>query len=50
MSRTNLFLKVEVEHDATEKAEKIGDELCRQLLRQYGVRAAELSNFTTVEA
>jgi len=49
MSRTSLFLKVEVEHDSEEKPEKIGDELCRQLMRQYGVRSAELSNFTTME-
>jgi hypothetical protein len=49
MSRTNLFLKVEIEHDPDEKPERIGDELCRRLMRIYGVRLAELSNFTTVE-
>ena len=42
MSRTNLFFKVEVEHDREEKPERIGAEICRQLLKLYGVRAAEL--------
>jgi len=49
MSRTNLFLKIEVEHDAEENPEKIGDDLCRQLQRQYGVLSAEISNYTKVE-
>jgi hypothetical protein len=49
MSRTNLFFKVEVEHDAGERPERIGDEICRQLLRLYGVRQAELSNVSRVE-
>jgi hypothetical protein len=49
MSRTNLFFKVEIEHDPEEKPERIGDEICRQLLRLYGVRSAELSNFTILE-
>lgn len=49
MSRTNLFFKVEVEHDITEKPERIGEAICRQLLKLYGVRQAELSNFTQVE-
>jgi hypothetical protein len=49
MSRTNLFLKIKVEHDAEENPEKIGDDLCRQLQRQYGVLSAEISNYTRVE-
>ena len=49
MSRTNLFFKVEVEHDADERPERIGEQICRQLLKFYGVREAELSNFTRVE-
>jgi hypothetical protein len=49
MNRTNLFFKVEVEHDPREKPERIGDEICRQILKVYGVRQAELSNFTTLE-
>ena len=49
MSRTNLFLKVEVEHDPDEKPERIGEEICRQLLRRYGVRDAELASVAKVE-
>ena len=31
--RTNLYIKVVVEHDEKESPEKLGSELCRQLLR-----------------
>ena len=41
MSRTNLFFKVEVEHDPAEKPERIADEIRRYLSRLYGVREAE---------
>jgi hypothetical protein len=49
MKRTNLFLKVEVEHDKEEKPERLGEELCRMLRKLYGVRDAELTNFTRAE-
>ncbi len=49
MKRTNLFLKVVIEHDPEEKPEKLGAELCRMLMRTYGVRIAELSNYSTRE-
>jgi len=49
MKRTNLFLKVEVEHDKDEKPERLGEELCRTLRKLYGVRDAELTNFTRAE-
>jgi len=41
--RTNLFIKVVVEHDMKEKPEKLAAELCRQLEKNYVVRKAELS-------
>jgi hypothetical protein len=47
--RTNLFLKVVVEHEAKENPEKLGAELCRQLERNYVVREAELSSFAAAE-
>jgi hypothetical protein len=50
MSRTNLFFKVEIEHDPDEKPERIGDQIRRQLMKVYGVRDVELSNYTTVDA
>jgi hypothetical protein len=49
MSRTNLFFKVELEHSSEEMPERIGEEICRQILKLYGVRSAELSNFTALE-
>lgn len=49
MRRTNLFFKVEIEHDVEEKPERIGDEICRRLLKLYGVRQAELTNLTTLD-
>ena len=44
MPRTNLFLKVEVEHDEDEPPEKLGEQLCRHLMKVYGVRSAEFTN------
>jgi hypothetical protein len=49
MSRTNLFFKVEIEHDPEERPEKLGDEIRRNLLRIYGVQDVELSHFTILE-
>lgn len=42
--RTNIYIKVVVEHDPEEKTEKLGAELCRQLLKNYIVRKAEVSS------
>ena len=47
--RTNLFFKVEVEHDRDEQPERLGREICRLIMRFYGVREAELTNFTKSE-
>ena len=49
MSRTNLFFKVEVEHDRDERPERLGDEIRRSLLKLYGVRDVEMSNYSTIE-
>ena len=49
MPRSDLFFKVEIEHDEKEPPAKLGDEICRLLLKFYGVRSAELSSFTTTE-
>ena len=49
MIRTNLFFKVEVEHDRDEQPERLGREICRLIMRFYGVREAELTNFTKAE-
>jgi hypothetical protein len=47
--RTNLFIKVVVEHEEKETPEKLATELCRQLERNYIVRKAELASFAKVE-
>jgi hypothetical protein len=47
--RTNLFFKVEVEHDSDENPQHIGDEIRRHVKKLYGVRDVELSNITTEE-
>ena len=47
--RTNLFFKVELEHDREETPERVAEEIRRHLLRMYGVREVELTNFTSAE-
>lgn len=49
MTRTNLFFKVEIEHDRDEHPERLGNEICRQIMKFYGVREAEMTNFTRSE-
>jgi hypothetical protein len=49
MRRTNLFFKVEVEHDSDKNPERIGDEIRRHVKKLYGVREVELASFTTAE-
>ncbi len=44
MPRTDLFIKVEIEHDESEPPERLAAEICRRVLKVYGVRAAELSS------
>jgi hypothetical protein len=50
MPRTNLFLKVEIEHDEDERPERLGQEICRQLMKFYGVVSAELTNYTSLDS
>jgi len=49
MHRTNLFFKVEIEHDEEDRPERLGNEICRQLMKFHGVRLAELASFTPAE-
>ena len=49
MPKSDLFFKVEIEHDDKDTPQKLGDEICRQLMKFYGVRSAELSSFNTTE-
>jgi hypothetical protein len=47
MPRTDLYLKVVMDHDADDAPEKLASEICRQIEKTYGVRSAELSHFVT---
>ena len=49
MRRTRLFFNVEVEHDADERPERIGEEIRRNLLKLYGVRDVEFSNYIRMD-
>ena len=49
MAKSDLYFKIEIEHDDKDPPEKLGEEICRQLMKFYGVLSAELSSFTTVE-
>lgn len=44
MSRTDLYLKVEIDLDEREQPERLASEICRQIRKVYGVRSAEVSN------
>jgi hypothetical protein len=46
---THLFIKIEIEHDDDETPQKLGAEICRRIMKIYGVRLAEVSNVTAAE-
>lgn len=47
--QSNLFFKVQIEHEKDEPPEKLGERISRQLMKIYGVRNAELQSVTTDE-
>jgi len=47
MPRSDLYIKVVIDHEPDDSPEKLGAEVCRQVERVYGVRSAELTNFLT---
>ena len=47
MQRVDLYIKVEVELDEEESADRVAREICRQIEKMYVVRAAELSSSIT---
>ena len=47
LARAHVFFKVEVEVGEGENAEKIAEEIGRQLRKLYVVRSVELSNVVT---
>ena len=44
MARTDIYLKIVVEHELDEDPKKLAEELCRQAAKVWGVRNAEVSN------
>lgn len=42
--RSDLFIKVQIEHDPAEPPERLAAEICRRIQKIYGVRSAELSS------
>lgn len=47
MQRIQLYLKVVADADDTEKPERLGAEICRQIQKIYGVRVAEISSHSS---
>jgi hypothetical protein len=47
MARTDIYIKVIVDHPQDEKPERLAAEIIRQVQKVYAVRRAELSNFVT---
>ncbi|HNY41769.1 MAG TPA: hypothetical protein PKJ41_15320 [Bryobacteraceae bacterium] len=44
MKRINVYLKVEVDLDEGESAERLSREMVRMIQKMYGVRKAEVQN------
>jgi len=44
MARTDIFLKVIVEHEDDERPDRLANEIVRRLEKLYGVRHAEVSS------
>jgi len=47
--RSDLYFKVDVEHEPDDDLAALGAEIARQIQKVYGVRRAELSHFTISE-
>jgi len=47
MPLTDLFIKVEIEHDQDETPDRVAFEVCRAAMKIYGVTSAELSSMVT---
>lgn len=50
MTRTDLYLKIQLDLPDTEKPEKLAAEICRQVKKIYGVRSAEVQNIISPDA
>ncbi len=50
MARTDLYIKVELDLNEKEKADRLAGEICRLLAKVYGVRSAEVTNMVERDA
>jgi len=50
MPRADLYVKVELDVDERETPERLAAEVCKQIRKVYGVRAAEVSSIVEREA
>jgi hypothetical protein len=44
MRRTDVYLKIQLEHTEDEQPQQLAAEICRRIERLYGVRSVEISN------
>lgn len=44
MARTDVYIKIELDRDPNEPAERLAAEICRMLRKVYSVRKAEVSS------
>lgn len=44
MPRTDIYIKVELNLDEHEKADRVAAEICRAIRKIYGVRSADVSS------
>jgi len=49
MRRLDLFIKVEVDLGAGEQPERLAAEICRRIMKVYGVHGAEMTNYVEHE-
>lgn len=47
MSRSDVYLKIELEHADDEQPQRLAAEICRQVKKIYAVRKAEVSNIVS---
>lgn len=50
MARTDMYIKVVVDHEKEDSPQMLAAEICRQIEKVYGVRTAELTNYVTRSA
>ncbi|MBC7925078.1 MAG: hypothetical protein H7039_08710 [Bryobacteraceae bacterium] len=47
MARSDLYIKVVIDHDEHDTPQQLAGEVCRQIEKVYGVRKVELTNYLT---